>query len=325
MPYAATGTPPPMVLPTTTRSGSRPHARGASSGTGAQRVRLVDDEQHVVPAGHLADPVEVAVVGEHDADVRQRRLHQQAGDVALGQPTVQGAEVVERHHRGRRGHVDLRPEPTGPGHHPVPVEHGEGLVDGAVVAPVHHRHPRPPGQVPGETQHEAVGVGRRHRQLPDRQAEPTGQLLADPDGVLGRQHGGDPGRRAAGDRLRHRRQRVAGHRPRVTQAEVDVLQAVDVGEASTRRLVEEHREGSGPASHPRHRHPGQQRAAGALGQGGGARVRGHEVGLLVAVQRGQVVAVDHGGQGSGRRGRGSIPPGSSPRRAAPGPRLGSVG
>ena len=184
MPYAADGTPPPIGLPTTTKSGSRPQARGAPARPGAQRVRLVDDQQHAVATGDLADAVEVAVVGQHDADVGQRRLHQQAGDVALGQPPVEGVEVVERHHGRRDGDVDLRTEGAGPGHHPVAVEHGEGLVDGAVVAPVHHRDPRPAGEVPGEPQHEPVGVGGRHRQLPGRQPEPAGQLLADPDRVL---------------------------------------------------------------------------------------------------------------------------------------------
>ena len=89
------------------------------------------------------------------------------------------------------------PSAPGPRHDPVAVEHGERLVDGAVVAPVHHRDPRPAGQVPGEAQHEPVGVGRRHRELPARQPEPAGQLLADPGRVRRRQHRGDARRRPA--------------------------------------------------------------------------------------------------------------------------------
>ena len=89
------------------------------------------------------------------------------------------------------------PSAPGPGNHPVPVEHGQGLVDGAVVAPVHHRDPRPAGEVPGEAEHEPVGVGRRHRQLPRRQPEPPGQLLADPHRVRRGQHRGDARARPA--------------------------------------------------------------------------------------------------------------------------------
>ena len=160
MPYAADGTPPPIGLPTTTKSGSRPQALGAPTRPGAQRVRLVDDQQDPVAARDLADALEVAVVGQHDPDVGQRRLHQQAGDVALRQTTVEGVEVVERHDRGRHGDVDLRPESARAGNHAALVEHGEGLVDGAVVAPVHHRDPRPAGEVTGEAEHEPVRVGR---------------------------------------------------------------------------------------------------------------------------------------------------------------------
>ena len=67
----------------------------------------------------------------------------------------------------------------------------ERLVDGAVVAPVEHEDLRAAGDVAGEAQHEAVGVGGGQRELPQRQAEAAGQLAGHPDGVLGGQHGGD--------------------------------------------------------------------------------------------------------------------------------------
>ena len=161
--------------------------------------------------------------------------------------------------RGRQGHVDLRAHGSGPGHDPVALEHGQGLVDGAVVAPVEHRDPRSPGQVPGEPEHEPVGVGRRHRELPAREPEPAAQLLGHPDRVLRRQHRGDALGGALGDGGRDLRQRVAGHRAGVAQAQVDVLDAVDVREPRPGGRVHEHRERAGPPRHPRHRYAGQQR------------------------------------------------------------------
>ena len=113
MPYAASGTPPAIGLPTTRRSGSRPQARVAPPGARAQGVRLVDDQQHVVLAGDLADRFGVALVREHDADVGERRLHEQAGHVALGQPPVERVEVVEGHHG--RGQATSTCGPIAPG------------------------------------------------------------------------------------------------------------------------------------------------------------------------------------------------------------------
>ena len=51
------------------------------------------------------------------------------------------------------------------------------------------------GDLPGEPQREPVGVGGGDGELPVRQAEPAGELLADPDRVLRRKHRGDAARR----------------------------------------------------------------------------------------------------------------------------------
>ncbi len=67
-------------------------------------------------------------------------------------------------------------------------------------------------------------------------------------------------------RVGHLRQRMAGHRTGVAEAEVDVLVAVDIGEAGAVSLVEEERKGARPAGHPCHRHAAEQV---------GARVGGH--------------------------------------------------
>ena len=57
------------------------------------------------------------------------------------------------------------------------------------------------------------------------------------------------------------RRRVAGHRARVAEAEVDVLVSVDVDEARALRLGDEEREAAGPLRHPVHRDAREERAA----------------------------------------------------------------
>ena len=101
----------------------------------------------------------------------------------MGERRLERGEVVEGHDAGGERDVDLGAERAGAGDHPVAVEHGERLVDGAVVAPVHDRDLGPAGEVPREAEHEAVGVGRGHRHLPAGQPEPAAQLLGHPGGV----------------------------------------------------------------------------------------------------------------------------------------------
>ena len=49
----------------------------------------------------------------------------------------------------------------------------------------------PAGDVACQAQDPAVGIGGRERELPRTDAEPPGQLLADPGRVVGREHVGD--------------------------------------------------------------------------------------------------------------------------------------
>ena len=193
------------------------------------------------------------------------------------------------------------PRAPGRGDDPVAVQDGEGLVDGAVVAPVHHRDPGAPGEVPGEAQHEPVGVGGRHRELPGGQPEPAGQLLAHPGGVRRGQHRGQPAGRLAGDGLGDLGERVPGHGAGVAQAQVDVLETVDVGQPRAGGVVDEERERPGPPGHPRHRHPGQERAVGLRGELGGAGVQLGEAGLLGGTELGETLTVDHARQSRAAR------------------------
>ena len=84
------------------------------------------------------------------------------------------------------------------------------------------------------------------------QAEAAGELLADPDGVLGRQHERDAAARLRGDRLRRP---PAGAWPVMApvspEAEVEVVAAVGVGEVRAASLRDEEGEAarpSGPSS-----------------------------------------------------------------------------
>ena len=102
---------------------------------------------------------------QHDADVRERRLGEDAGDVTAGQRPLERDDVVERHDRRRQRRVDRHADRAGPSDDPaVAVERHERLVDRAVVAPVEHQDPPAPGGQPGDPQGEAVGVrGARAR------------------------------------------------------------------------------------------------------------------------------------------------------------------
>ena len=106
----------------------------------------------------------------------------------------------------------------------------------------------------GETQHEAVGVGGRHRHLPTsavRIAVPA-RRATQAASVLG----------SMVVRPRSAWREIAsatwgsawpGHRAGVTEAEVDELVPVDVGEPRPVGLADEQRKGPRPTGHPRHR------------------------------------------------------------------------
>ena len=234
MPYAPHGMPPPMLLPMTKMSGSRPHAAVAPARAGRERVRLVDHQQRAVAGGELAQPVEEAGLGQHDADVGEGRLGEDRGDVAVraaaprppARSLNSATRVVSSSGTGA---------PTLPGRATrlaVRARDGEGLVDRAVVAVA--RRPAPSA---ARSRARASRIAQRfasvadsvndHSGMPNRRVE----LGAHPLGVRRRQHRRDA-RPAPRQPLRHRRDRrlgaVPGHRPGVAEGEVDVLVAVDV-------------------------------------------------------------------------------------------------
>ena len=257
--------------------GLEPVRRRVAARPRADRVRLVDDQQRARAARRLAQRVVVAGLRQHDADVGQRGLGQHARDVAVGELALERLDVVELDHarrvRRRHGRADgalARDDAA------VVRQRGERLVDGAVVAPVEHEDLRPARHRASDPEGEAVGVRRGQRELPVGQPEAPRHLLADPQRVLARQHQRDAARGLRRDRAQRRLGRVAGHRAGVAEAEVDVLVAVDVGEARALGLGREHGEAAGPAHHPVHRHAAEQRVLRLLGERVGARVLGAE-------------------------------------------------
>ena len=214
-----------------------------------------------------------AGLGRDDADVRQRRLGEHAGDVAVRELALERCDVVPFDDARRLVERHRRPEVAFPLDDRIAVERRERLVDGAVVAPVEHEHLRASGDEPGEPNREAVRIGRRQRELPARRAEAAGQLLPDPDRVLAREHQRDPARELLRDLPHDRLGRVPRHRARVAEAEIDVLDPVDVAEARVPCLLGVDREPARPPQHPVHRHAGEERRARPLGECPRARMR----------------------------------------------------
>jgi hypothetical protein len=114
-------------------------------------------------------------------------------------------------------------------------------------------------------QRKAVGVARRHRELPVGQPETAREFFADPRGILARQHGRQASLGLGSERTCHGGGRVAEHRARVAEAEVRVAMTVHVGKRGAARLIDVEREGCRPVVHPVQRHAEQQVVRGAFG------------------------------------------------------------
>ena len=95
MPYAPDGMPPPMLLPMTKMSGCEVPQGRAAARARRDRVRLVDEQQRAVLRAELAHCVEEARLGQHDADVGQRGLHDEHRDVTMCEACLDRRDVVE--------------------------------------------------------------------------------------------------------------------------------------------------------------------------------------------------------------------------------------
>ncbi|CAB4613786.1 unannotated protein [freshwater metagenome] len=85
---------------------------------------------------------------------------------------------------------------------------------------------------------------------------------------------------------------MSGHGTGIPQAQVDVIQAVSVGEV--RALGAGHKQGEGPSppGHPDHRHPAVEAGKSSLVEGLGGRVGLNEALLFPCHQTGKVVLIN---------------------------------
>ena len=278
--------------------------------TGRDRVRFVEDEERPGPPRRGPQRVVKARVGQHDADVRQGRLGEDARNVAERELPLEGRDVVELDDARRDGGIHRRAE--------VPVARADGavaqgrerLVHRAVVAAVEDEDARAARDVAGEPDREAVRVGGGQGDLPDGEAEPARELLGDGDRVLRREHEGEPATGLRGDRLDRGGRRVAGHGARVAEAEVEVPVAVHVAEVRALRVFDEEGESACPPHHPVHGHAAEKARPRAIEQRPGLRVLRRESLLFLGEARRQAPPVDrHFGVGvsrTGMSGRGAI-------------------
>ena len=216
---------------------------------------LVDDEQGAVARAELAHRGVVVRVRQDDPDVGQRRLHENGSDVTAGEHPLQRIDVVEGHHGGGLGERHGSADVATPRHDLARViQRRIGLIDGAVVRVVVHDDAGSLRHLPGVADERAVGIGRRERELPDGHPEALRHELGDDRRILRGQHERRPAGELSGDRRDRGGGRVPAHRPRVTEAEVDVVDAIEAGEVRPRRRLDVHRPRSGPLRHPEHRH-----------------------------------------------------------------------
>ena len=187
-----------------------------------------------------------AGLGMDDADVGHDRLGEHARDVAFGERGFEGGHVVELDDAGRHRRIDGRPEVAGPGFDRAVSKRHERLVHRSVVAPVEDQDLRPPGEVARQPDGETIRVGRGERGLPVRETETAGELLAQPHGVLGRQHERHSAARLRGDGVHGGGGRVPRHGAGVSETQVEVIEPVGVPEVRARAFGHEQRESGRP-------------------------------------------------------------------------------
>ncbi len=247
----------------------------------------------------------VSGIGQHDADIRQRRLGQHAGDVFVLERSLKRAEIVEFHHRRRHGRIDGRPDISPACFGYAVLQRDEAFVHRAVIAPVENENLRAPGDVPRETNRKPVRVGGGQRELPEGQSKALLQFLSHDDRVFAGQHerNAAPGLLLQGHHSG--RGRVSRHGAGIAEAQVDVAMAVDVEELGAPRLAHERREGARPFRHPVHGHAPEQRLARALKQRSRLRPVSDEL-LLFSLHQGLQAGALESSHGASGVWRGSV-------------------
>jgi len=125
--------------------------------------------------------VVVSRIGVDDADVGHRGLGQNTRHVARREGGLEGRDVVELDDARRDRRVDGWADVVLPGPATTVLQGNEGLVDGAVVAPVEDEISLPARDLPRQSDGEPVGVRGAHGDLPARQ--PEARVSSSPTGI----------------------------------------------------------------------------------------------------------------------------------------------
>ena len=126
----------------------------------------------------------------------------------------------------------------------------KSFIDRAVITLIDNDDLALAGNQPAITNRMSVGIGRGHRELPQRQSKTSRQLLSNDDCILGRQHRGKAMFHLFGDCSDRWRWRVTRHRSGIAQTQVNVIMAIDIGEVRTLGGFHEDRIFAGPFRHP---------------------------------------------------------------------------
>ena len=246
---------------------------------------------------------EEAVVGQHDADVRERRLGDDRGDVLRREDPLERVEVVERDEPGVGRRARVQTEQTGRA--VLLVAGHERVVEVAVVVAAEDDDDRSPGAVTREPDRLGVGARGGQRELPAGQVVAVGEQSRRLDALLDREQELHAARGAVRDRRDHGGRREAAARGQVGLVEVDVRVPVDVGEPAALAVRDVDRPVLVEPGHPRHRHAvGHQRPC-ARGQRGRSARALLEPRTLARMHLAEPGAVDRGrGHGRQHDGRG---------------------
>ena len=235
---------------------------------------------------------EEAVGRQDDADVGERRLGDDRGDLAAVEHPLQRVEVVEGDEpRVRRG-TCVEAEQVGRA--VVLVARDERVVEMAVVVALEHCEQRSARAMAGEPDRLGVRAGRRERELPAGQAVAVAEELGGGDALLDGEQELQAARGPLRDRFQHRGRGEAARGAQVRLVEVEVLVAVDVGEAAAGAVRDVDRVVVVETGHPGHRDAvGHQRAR-ALRQRGRPARPAAERRALGGVELAEPGAIDRG-------------------------------
>src|ERR1700722_14628996 len=161
---------------------------GVAAGAGADRMRLVNDQERAEFSRERCGVFPVAGFGMDDADVGEDRLGEDAGDVTVGEFLFERGKIVEFDDARGLGWIYRRTNISAARAGDAVVERDVSFVHGAVVTVVVNENFRALRDFARDADGEAIGVGGGERELPVGQAETAGEFFTDPRGVFGGKH-----------------------------------------------------------------------------------------------------------------------------------------